>query len=261
MITAGVDIGSVAAKVFILGEEDKAVYLVRPSGFNIADVSRRVLQGAAEKMGIELGAIDKIVATGYGRNSVPFECDRVTEITCSAAGARHLYPNAELVIDIGGQDSKVIKIGKNGAVQQFAMNDKCAAGTGKFLEVTAGVLETSVEELGELSLMSKNKVAISNVCTVFAQTEIVNLIAQRTAREDIAAALNEAIASRVFAMVNSVGYNIQGDAVMTGGVAYNKGIVKLLGQMLDKNIVVPPNPQIIVAMGAAVIARNRALNK
>jgi len=162
MITAGIDIGSTTTKAVILGDGDIFSYALQPTGIDINAVSRQVLMEASEKVGLRFEDLERIVATGYGRISIPFATTTITEITCNAAGVHHLYPNASLVVDIGGQDSKVIKIDSKGRVAQFAMNDKCAAGTGKFLEVAAQTLGVPVSELGEISLQSKNKVTISS---------------------------------------------------------------------------------------------------
>ncbi len=255
MITAGIDIGSTTAKAVVLGDGDIFSYALQPTGIDIASVSKQVVMEACEKAGLRFEEVDRIVATGYGRISIPFATTTITEITCNAAGVQHLYPNASLVVDIGGQDSKVIKIDGQGRVVQFAMNDKCAAGTGKFLEVAAQTLGVPVSEMGEISLQSKNRVAISSTCTVFAQTEIVSLIARQTNKEDIAAGLHESIVSRVYGLISSVNPDPKAEVVLTGGVAKNTAIVKLLERMLGRAISVPENPQIVTALGAAILAR------
>lgn len=255
MITAGIDIGSTTTKAVVLGDGDRFGYALQPTGIEISMVSRQVLQEACEKAGLQFEDLDRIVATGYGRISIPFATTTITEITCNAAGVHHLYPNASLVVDIGGQDSKVIKIDGKGRVMQFAMNDKCAAGTGKFLEVAAQTLGVPVSKIGELALQSKNKVTISSTCTVFAQTEIVSLIARQTNKEDIAAGLHESIVSRVYGLISSANPEPKAEVVLTGGVAKNVAIVKLLERMLGREISIPENPQIVTAMGAAILAR------
>lgn len=255
MITAGIDIGSTTTKAVVLGEADSFSYALQPTGIEISSVSRQVLQEACDKAGLKFEDLDRIVATGYGRISIPFATTTITEITCNAAGVHHLYPNASLVVDIGGQDSKVIKIDGKGRVMQFAMNDKCAAGTGKFLEVAAQTLGVPVGEIGAISQQSKNKVTISSTCTVFAQTEIVSLIARQTNKEDIAAGLHESIVSRVYGLISSVNPDPKAEVVLTGGVAKNVAIVQLLERMLGRKISVPDNPQIVTALGAAILAR------
>lgn len=255
MITAGIDVGSTTTKAVVLGDGDVFAYAVQPTGIDITEVSRKVLTEALDKVNLKFEDVDRIVSTGYGRISIPFATTTITEITCNAAGVHQLYPNASLVIDIGGQDSKVIKINNKGRVVQFAMNDKCAAGTGKFLEVAAQTLGVPVSEMGEISLKSRNKVSMSSTCTVFAQTEIVSLIARQTDKEDIAAALHESIVSRVYGLVSSVNPESNAETVMTGGVAKNTAIVNLLKRMMGREIAVPDNPQIVTAMGAALLAK------
>ncbi len=256
MITAGIDIGSTTTKAVILGESENIIsYAVQPTGFDITDVSHRVIEDALVKAGLKIDDVNGIVATGYGRISIPFASTTITEITCNAAGVHYLYPDATLVIDIGGQDSKVIKIDGKGRVVQFAMNDKCAAGTGKFLEVAAQTLGMPVSEIGNTSLQSKNRVTISSTCTVFAQTEIVSLIARKTSKEDIAAGLHESIVSRVYGLISTVNPEPGACTVMTGGVAKNVAIVSLLQRMMGRINLVPDNPQIVTALGAALLAR------
>lgn len=255
MITAGIDIGSTTTKAVVLGDGDIFSYALQPTGMEISSISHQVLMEALDKVGLKFEDVDSIVATGYGRISIPFATTTITEITCNAAGVHHLYPNASLVVDIGGQDSKVIKIDGQGRVMQFAMNDKCAAGTGKFLEVAAQTLGVPVSEIGAISMQSENKATISSTCTVFAQTEIVSLIARQTNKEDIAAGLHESIVSRVYGLISSVNPDPQAEVVLTGGVAKNTAIVKLLERMLARKISVPDNPQIVTAMGAAILAK------
>ncbi|HWQ73853.1 MAG TPA: acyl-CoA dehydratase activase [Syntrophomonas sp.] len=255
MITAGIDIGSTTTKAVILKDDDQFTYALQPTGLDIGAVSRQVINEACEKAGLAFEDLARIVATGYGRISIPFATTTITEITCNAAGVHYFYPNASLVVDIGGQDSKVIKLDGKGRVMQFAMNDKCAAGTGKFLEVAAQTLEIPVSEMGTVSMQSKNKAAISSTCTVFAQTEIVSLIARQTNKEDIAAGLHESIVSRVYGLISSVNPDPKAEVVLTGGVAKNAAIVQLLERMLGRKISIPADPQIVTALGAAILAR------
>jgi predicted CoA-substrate-specific enzyme activase len=260
MIVAGLDVGSTTTKAVILGYgwgyggfySDS----MKPTGIDVAEVSKRVIGEALEKLHLSFDDVDRIVSTGYGRISIPFSTQTITEITCNAVGVHQLYPEATLVVDVGGQDSKVIKMGGEGKVMKFAMNDKCAAGTGKFLEIAAETLGVSLDDLGKISLRSSKKITMSSTCTVFAQTEIVSLIARRTNKEDIAAALHEAVANRVFGLISSVSPEPSAKVVMTGGVARNVAIVKLLERMLSREILVPDNPQIVTAFGAALLAEN-----
>ena len=258
MIVAGLDVGSMTTKAVILGYGRGFGCLysdsIKPTGIDVPEVSRSVISAALAKVNLSFDDVDRIVSTGYGRISIPFSTQTITEITCNAAGVHQLYPEVTLVVDVGGQDSKVIKMGVEGEVMQFSMNDKCAAGTGKFLEIAAQTLGVSLDDLGKISLKSKKRIMMSSTCTVFAQTEIVSLIARRADKEDIAAALHEAVANRVFGLISSVNPEPSAKVVMTGGVARNVAIVKLLERMLGREILVPDNPQIITALGAALLA-------
>jgi predicted CoA-substrate-specific enzyme activase len=192
------------------------------------------------------------VATGYGRISVPFADKKVTEISCHALGAYKLFPDTGTVIDIGGQDSKVIQVGQGGKVLDFAMNDKCAAGTGRFLEVMAAKLGISLDEMGSLSLKGEKEARISSICTVFAESEVVSLVARNHPREGIIRGLHRAIVNRVWSMVRTIGTH--GEVTMSGGVAKNKGVVALMEEKLGKPIHVYREPQIVGAFGAALFA-------
>ncbi|MBA7478114.1 2-hydroxyisocaproyl-CoA dehydratase activator [subsurface metagenome] len=202
-----------------------------------------------------VSALKYIIVTGYGRVSAPFADRTVTEITCHGRGARFISPEIRTVIDIGGQDAKVISLGESGRVIEFVMNDKCASGTGRFLESAAQlVLYVPLEELGRLSSMATNVCKISSTCTVFAQTEIVSLLAAGESKENIIAGLHYAIASRVGSMVNRVG--VRPVIMMSGGVAKNMGVREALERELKTEIMVPTtiDPQLVGALGAALIA-------
>jgi len=196
------------------------------------------------------------VSTGYGRNSVDFADKAITEITCHAAGAYFQDPAVRSVIDIGGQDSKAISMDDAGRVNDFVMNDKCAAGTGRFLEVMARALEVDLDAFGEMSLKADTPAAISSLCTVFAESEVISLIARGEKRENIIAGIHESIGSRVLAMAKRVG--VTEPVMMTGGVAKNIGVVKALENRAGVSIKVSPNAQINGAIGAALLAANSA---
>ena len=194
--------------------------------------------------------------TGYGRHLVApvLGGEVVTEIKAFAVGARYLYPDCHTVIDIGGQDSKVILLSDKGDVQKFEMNDRCAAGTGKFLEVMAHTLEVGIAEIGDLALSAKKKIQINSLCTVFAESEVVSLIAKGEEASAIALALHEAIATRIVSMVRRTG--IKEKVVFAGGASLNKCLSKLLQQKLDTELIIPDSPQIVGALGAALLARD-----
>jgi predicted CoA-substrate-specific enzyme activase len=256
MYVAGIDIGALTAKSVILKDGKVLAFTVIPSGSDSRETAQKVMDATLSKAGLCLKNVDFTVATGYGRISVPFADLQVTEISCHAKGAYSLFPTAKTVIDIGGQDSKAIKLGENGKVVDFAMNDRCAAGTGRFLEVMAKALEVKLEDMGDLSLQSKNRAKISSICTVFAESEVISQISRGTPKVDIIAGIHDAIASRVFGMASRV--KIEKDLVMTGGVAKNKGVIKALEEKVGFKILVPEEPQIVGALGAAIIAQEKA---
>ncbi|MBC7194532.1 MAG: 2-hydroxyglutaryl-CoA dehydratase, partial [Caldisericia bacterium] len=193
-----------------------------------------------------------ILATGYGRISVDFTDLTKTEISCHAKGAKFLFPKTKTIIDIGGQDSKAIKLANNGNVLDFVMNDKCAAGTGRFLEVMSHALQIELKDFGSLHQKSKNLIEISSICTVFAESEIISLIHEGVSKEDIVKGLNYSVARRAVTLLKRVNY--EEEITMTGGVAKNSGVVSALEDLLKLKINIPENPQIIGAVGAAIFA-------
>jgi predicted CoA-substrate-specific enzyme activase len=200
------------------------------------------------------------VATGYGRYRVDGRSASVTEITCHARGITHVLPGTQVLVDIGGQDSKAMRLDPKGSVLEFAMNDKCAAGTGRFLEAMARALEVDVEDLADLDARAGGGVSLSSMCTVFAETEVVSLLADGTEVSEIARGLHRAIATRTHSLVKRAAPRLDGLKVsMSGGVARNSGVVRSLGDLLGCEIGVPPEPDTIGALGAALIARQRHL--
>ncbi|HOK06291.1 MAG TPA: acyl-CoA dehydratase activase [Syntrophales bacterium] len=255
MITAGVDIGSITAKAAVLKEGEVLAVSVGFTGYNAAQAGMKVLAEALAEAGVAMEGVDAVAATGYGRRSLPVAGTIVTEITCHAAGVHLLHPRIRTLVDIGGQDSKAILMGDDGKVKNFVMNDKCAAGTGRFLEVMARALEVDLDSFGELSQRAERAARISNLCTVFAESEVISLIAAGEERENIIAGIHEAIGSRVFAMINRLGY--KEPIMMTGGVAKNKGVVAALERQLGCPIEISPYAQCMGAIGAAVVAREK----
>lgn len=210
------------------------------------------MQKALEQSGIDDGDIAFTTATGYGRKNIDFADYNVTEITCHARGAKYLYDDVTAVIDIGGQDSKVISLDENGLVSGFAMNDKCAAGTGRFLENMAKILELDMESMSEIGLNYKKDLNISSMCTVFAESEVVSLIAENNSVKDIVHGLNKSVALKTKAL--SAGVKDLSALMMTGGVANNKGVVSELEKQLNTKIFIPEHPEFCGALGAALIA-------
>jgi predicted CoA-substrate-specific enzyme activase len=253
-VVAGVDIGAGTAKAVIFADRQIISYSILPTGYNSIETARKTIEEALEKATILFSDLDWIVSTGYSRNIVPFANRAMTEIMCHARGANFLIPQTRTVIDIGCQDSKAIRLDERGMVTNFVMNDKCAAGTGRFIEVMAQALGLRIEEVGPVALTSKDYCEISSTCTVFAETEIVSQRAQGRTREDLIAGSLKSIAKRVSIMMSSVG--LVKEVVFTGGVAKNIGVKRALEEAFGVDILVPEEPQIIGALGAALFAND-----
>ena len=254
MYYAGIDIGSMTAETVIIDDDQKiCASCIVKSGASHKEALESSFSKALELAGITREDIKYIVSTGYGRVNVEFADKQVTEIACHGKGANFLFPETRTVIDIGGQDSKIIKLNKKGKVVDFLMNDKCAAGTGRFLEVMANALGIKVEELGEYSSRSEKPAKISCMCGIFAESEVVSKIAKGEKKEDIVRGLHSSIASRILGMVNRVKKEDQ--VTMTGGGAKNAGVVKAMEEQLQCSINVPTDPQIVGALGAALVSR------
>jgi predicted CoA-substrate-specific enzyme activase len=253
MITLGIDIGSLTAKA-VLMDGDKIIekHLI-PVGYNSKTAADKLLSELLEKAFIERKAIAKVVATGYGRNSIGFADKATTEIICHGKGIHFLLPEIRTIIDIGGQDSKVIVLDDQGTVANFVMNDKCAAGTGRFLDVMARAMETEIKDFGPLALKGQHPSEISSVCTVFAESEIISLVAKGEKREDITSGIHFSIARRIASMVKRVG--LIPPLAMSGGVALNVGLIHALESILDTAISTTPLSQYSGALGAALLAQ------
>ena len=253
--TAGIDSGSTSTDVVILDQNGKIKStMIIPTGGGAMMSAEKSLELAVEKAGIQKEEIVRIVTTGYGRAYIDSGDDSITEITCHAKGAHYLNPRVRTVIDIGGQDIKAISIDENGAVKNFLMNDKCAAGTGRFLEMMARTLGLSLEEMSTKGLEWKENVVISSMCTVFAESEVVSLVAQNKNVADIIHGLNVSVASKVGALAARLGKNNPGEYMMTGGVAKNKGITNALEEKLGAKLYICDEAQLCGALGAALFA-------
>lgn len=254
MITAGCDIGSRTAKAVILEENIILSSAVIPARLDPRDSARHVFDEALSKANLSMDAISRIIGTGYGQKEIPFASRLESEIVCHAKGAWWHHPRTRMIIDIGGQDSKVTKIDDTGKVIRYAYNDKCAAGTGRFIEIMADALMVDIDHMGEKGKQFKEKLSISNQCVIFAETEVVSLINEDKDVADIINALHHAMANRVASQARSMG--IEEDVVMTGGVAKNIGVFDALSDGLG--IKMTPldglDPQIMGALGAALIA-------
>lgn len=252
MYTAGIDIGSITTKAAVFRDGKLLGTKLIFTGYNSEAAGKKIFAEIKQEAGIADCTEIKIVATGYGRASVAFADKAITEISCHAAGARHLNGAIRFIIDIGGQDSKAILLDEKGRVKNFVMNDKCAAGTGRFLEVMARALEIDLDEFGAISLKAKKPSQISSMCTVFAESEVISLISQGVSRKDIVAGIHESIGSRVAALASRTGFAMP--AMITGGVAKNSGVVYALEKSLGFGLEVSPYAQFAGAIGAAVLA-------
>lgn len=252
MYVLGIDIGSTSSKVVILNDRKEIVSSTVVDGGAGTSGPARVLEEAFQYSGLGWEDISRTVATGYGRIGFEKAQNQISEITCHALGVHHLIPSVRTVIDIGGQDVKAMSISPEGMVSKFAMNDKCAAGTGRFLDVMAKVLETEVSQLGQLAREADSSIDISNTCTVFAESEVISRLASGVKPANVAAGIHRSVSRRVAGLAIRVG--VRPTVVLTGGVAQNQGVVEALSRELEQPIKVSPHCQITGAIGAALIA-------
>jgi predicted CoA-substrate-specific enzyme activase len=243
---AGIDIGSRTIELVVVDEAGNIVRsLQTDTGFDPIEEAQKLVDGIA---------CERIMATGYGRNlfEIAFDAPTVTEIKAHARGARAFFPDVRTVLDIGGQDSKAISLFENGRVKKFEMNDRCAAGTGKFLEIMARTLGFAIEKFGSEALLAEKDLNISSMCTVFAESEVTSLIARGQNRREIARGLHSSVIRRAAGMINRV--SSEGDIVFTGGVAKNPCMRAMLKEILGRRILSPQDPQLVGALGAALLA-------
>lgn len=253
MYVLGIDSGSTSTNAVILNENKEIVaFDVVRTGAKSGESAERILSEILERAGLKREDISLIVSTGYGRVSIPFADENVTEISCHGRGAHYFNPDVRTILDIGGQDSKAIRLNENGEVVDFVMNDKCAAGTGRFLEMMARTMEMSLDQLGNCGIQYKEDITISSMCTVFAESEVVSLIAQNKETDDIVHGLNKAVAAKTAALVKRVGGEEK--YMMTGGVSRNQGLVKTLEERLGTKLVISEQAQLCGALGAALFA-------
>jgi predicted CoA-substrate-specific enzyme activase len=256
MIAAGVDVGSTATKAVLMDDNSRIVgrSLIK-TGANVVRAAERVFTEAVREAGIEEHEVDQVVGTGYGRYKVTFGHAQVTEISCHARGAAFLFPHTRVILDIGGQDTKAIRISPGGEVEDFCMNDKCAAGTGRFLEAAATTMALPLDQIGPLSLEFRQVLKITNVCTVFVESEILAHLARGRTPADILRGVHAAIASRSVALMRRVG--MEPEITFTGGVSRNVGIVHALEERLNQKLNVSADSQFMGAVGAALFALDR----
>jgi len=254
---AGVDVGSTQTKALIVDERRQIVARsLIATGANVSRAAENAFVKACEAASLPREAVGYVVGTGYGRYKVTFGDAQITEITCHGRGAQSLFPATRTVIDMGGQDTKAIKVGADGSVIDFSMNDKCAAGTGRFLSAAADVTGVGLDEIGPLSLQAKTPVRLTSVCTVFVESDIMSYLAQRKTVEDILGGVHKAIATRTMSLVRRVG--VEEEITFTGGVSLNIGMVRALEEVLGKPINVSDEGHYMGALGAALFALERA---
>ena len=253
---AGIDIGSTMSKAAVVDAKGVMCgYVVGPTGAEHRRRANKVMEDVLVRAGVMLDQVAYIISTGYGRVNVPFADKQVTELTCHAKGVASLFPEVRTAIDIGGQDAKVLKI-KNGRLTDFLTNDKCAAGTGRFLEVAAETLGLELNEMGRISLQSETPVKINSLCTIFAQQEIISRLSEGQPLTDILAGVYIAVTTRVVKLARQL--KVEPPVVFTGGVAKNSGMVKAMETVLGTPVLVPEEPLITGALGAAILARDEA---
>ncbi len=255
-ITCGIDIGSVSSKAVLFADDRMLAYSSLRTGSSSPDSAIRAFNAAVNGTGPRLEDLNYVVGTGYGRVNVPFANRTITEISCHGRGAFHMAPSVRTILDMGGQDCKVIRIDDTGKVVQFLMNDKCAAGTGRGMEVIADLLAVPITELGQLSLeITETPPPISSTCVIFAKTEAIRLLHEGWSQNQVLAAYCAAMAQRVYALIQRIG--VVQDFAITGGIAKNIGVVKRVEDKLGiKSVEIKPDPQITGAIGAALFARD-----
>jgi predicted CoA-substrate-specific enzyme activase len=247
----GIDVGSSFAKAVVLGEGNLVSYAVIPSGGGFADAARKVTAAAIEKAGISDIDLSSRIATGYGSSTVDFTDRTVADITCHAAGIHHLFPSVRTVVDIGSQFCRVIRLDNDGRASNFVQNEKCAGGSGKFLQVIARILHMNVEDIGALSLQSANPVEFTTGCAVFAESEAVSRIAEGALPADILAGVHKAMSAKIVNLTVRLG--LAQDCAVTGGGAKDAGLVRTLETELGVKVLVPEEPWISAALGAALL--------
>lgn len=258
MITAGIDCGSKNTKVVLLNEKSILSTASVLSGFDQEDSAKQALDNAIKVAGIKSEEVKHITVTGAGMEAISFADDNVTTVTCDGRGAHFLFPSARTIIDIGAEEGLVVKIDENGKVKDFGINEKCAAGAGAFIEAMSRALEVDIKIMGDLSLKSTKQIPMNAQCTIFAESEVVSLIHQKTSKEDIIRAVHDAIADRNTSMVRQIG--IEKDVALIGGVANNIGFVDAMNRNLGFDLLVPKDkigPEYISALGAALVAQDK----
>ncbi len=256
MYVAGIDMGAKFVKVVVLDDGQIKSKSISLSGFNLTESAEKTFNDALESGGISKDEIKHITSTGVGKKEVPFRNDEITQVGAAAKGAIFLFPNSRTIIEVGAEEGKALRCDERGRVMDFVVNEKCAAGAGAFTEAMSRALEIPLEEMGPLSLKSENAVPMNAQCAVFAESEVVTLVHAKTAKQDIARAIHDAMASRISSMTRRL--SIEKEVALIGGLARNVGFVESLKRDLNMDLLVPEDPDYVGALGAALAARERA---
>ncbi|MDY6907168.1 MAG: acyl-CoA dehydratase activase [Chloroflexota bacterium] len=252
----GIDIGSVTAKMVVIDDGELILHHVIPSGHNYREAAVKGMEGLLAKGGLSLDDIAYTVSTGYGAANVATAAESVTDISCCARGVHCTFPTVRTVVDVGGQASKAIRVNEEGRATNFVVSERCAAGSGRFLQIIARVLQVPLADVGPLSLTSQNPIIYTTGCAVFGESEAISRVAEGTPMEDIIAGVHNAIAAKISNLIDRVG--LEQECALTGGGALDVGLVKRVEDRIGVTFLVPPHPQITAAFGAALIARERA---
>lgn len=250
--TAGIDVGAAFSKGVILSDDNMTAFHILPSEGDYGSLSERVMKGLLIKAGLSMSDIVHVTSTGYGASKVSFSNRTANDITCQGKGISNLFPSVRTAVDIGGQFTRVFKVDTGGGISTFLLSDKCAAGSGRFLQVIARVLQVNLEDIGALSLESKKIIDFNTGCAVFAETEAISRVAEGAAVEDILAGLHRALSAKIESMILRLG--LEQDLALVGGGARDIGLVKSIKDKMNVDAFVPSNPQIVAALGAALIA-------
>ncbi len=255
MITVGIDVGALTTKAVMMKDGKVLAYQLVFTSDSGYEAATRAVEELTSLTRVSRQDIAKFVATGAGKSETPYEAEQATEVLCDARGTLFHYPSARMVIDMGAESSRIIKCSPNGRVLDFSLNDKCAAGTGIFLDSVAKALEVRLEDIGPLSLQASEDITITATCSVFAESEVVGLIARGFPKASILSGVHKSVANRIYGLANRLG--IIKDIVFIGGGAKNVGIIKSLEALLKQTLLIPQDPQIVGAIGAALIAQER----
>jgi len=257
MITAGIDIGSLSTKIILLNQNKIISHAVHPTGVTPEEAVQKAMDKVLQKSGLSSSDIKSTFTTGIGKKKITYESGQATEIICDTKGSLYLYPDIKGIIDIGAETCRAIKCDTEGNIIDFTLNDKCASGTGIFLQSMAKALRVKPEEMGELSLKATQDIEVTSMCAVFAESEVVSLIHRKTPKNDILKGIHKSIASRIYGLANRI--TLEDDIIVIGGIAKNKGLLLLLEELMNIKLKVPEEPEIVGALGAAILAKEKEL--